>query len=103
MLPGGHRDPAPLIGDIGLHGHQIGVVDVLAQPLQIGGWRPEGTAKDAVEALVSTLTFLGDTAIWVLICVAPIALILGVPGFYVGRAILRRRRAKNEDGVQESE
>jgi hypothetical protein len=76
------------------------IPDVLAQPLQIGGWRPEGTAKDAVETLVSTLTFIGDAAIWLLICVVPIVLLLGVPGFYVWRTI-RRRRRENEKQVPE--
>jgi hypothetical protein len=72
------------------------IPDVLAQPLQIGGWRPEGTAKDAIEALVSTLTFIGDAAIWLVICIAPIALLLGVPGYFIGRSVVRRRRAKKE-------
>jgi hypothetical protein len=79
------------------------IPDVLAQPLQIGGWRPEGTAKDAIETLVSTLTFLGDAAIWLLICVAPIALLLGIPGFFIGRSVIRRRRAKPEQAPAESE
>jgi hypothetical protein len=79
------------------------IPDVLAQPLQIGGWRPEGTAKDAIETLVSTLTFLGDAGIWLVICVAPIALLLGVPGYFIGRTILRRRRAKAQEGLEEDQ
>jgi len=79
------------------------IPDVLAQPLQIGGWRPEGTAKDALETLVNTLTVLGDATIWLLICIGPIALLLGVPGYYVGRTIIRRRRTKEEKRVEESE
>jgi hypothetical protein len=68
--------------------------DEAARPLQIGRWQPEGTAKAAVEALISALKFLGDTAIWTLICIAPIALILGVPGYFALRAILRHRRKR---------
>jgi hypothetical protein len=69
---------------------------VLAQPLQIGGWRPQGTAKDALEALITTLQHLADFGIWLVICVLPIALIFGIPGFFIVRSILRRRRSKKE-------
>jgi hypothetical protein len=70
--------------------------DEAARPLQIGRWQPEGTAKAAVQALISALKFLGNTAIWTLICIAPIALILGVPGYFALRAILRYRKKKVE-------
>jgi len=69
------------------------IPDVAAQPLEIGGWRPEGTVKDAFTALIQGLRFLGDAAIWVLICVLPIGLISGVPTYYIGRTIRRRRQA----------
>ena len=69
------------------------IPDAAAQPLQIGGWRPEGTVKDAFSALIQGLRTLGDVAIWALICVLPIGLILGVPGYFGGRAIRRRRQA----------
>jgi hypothetical protein len=68
------------------------IPDVAAQPLQIGGWRPEGTAKDALTTLVRTLQFLGDAAIWLVICVLPIGLLFGIPGYFVVRGIIRRRR-----------
>jgi hypothetical protein len=67
------------------------IPDVAAQPLQIGGWRPEGTAKDALTTLVRTLQFLGDATIWLVICVLPIGLLFGIPGFFVIRGIVRRR------------
>ena len=60
------------------------IPDELAQPLEIGGWRPEGTAKQALEALIQTLQFLADAGIWLAICALPIALLLGVPGFFIG-------------------
>ncbi len=69
------------------------IPDVAAQPLEIGGWRPEGTVKDAFTALIQGLRTLGDAAIWVLICVLPIGLILGVPGYFAARAMRRRRAA----------
>ncbi|MFP3853702.1 MAG: DUF4349 domain-containing protein [Anaerolineales bacterium] len=68
------------------------IPDVAAQPLQIGRWTPEGTAREAVEALVGALQFLGDAAIWGVICVVPVALIVGLPLYLAGRAIWHRRK-----------
>jgi hypothetical protein len=78
------------------------IPDELAQPLSIGGWRPEGTAKDAVEALINTLQFLADAGIWLVICVAPILLLLGVPGYFIGRSVHRRRRKGNAQESKEN-
>lgn len=68
------------------------IPDAAAQPLQIAGWRPEGTAKAAVEALIRALQFLADAGIWAVICMLPIALIFGVPGYFIIRGIVRRRK-----------
>jgi hypothetical protein len=73
------------------------IPDIAAQPLQIGRWQPQGTAKAAVEALINALQFLGDAIIWGLICVVPVGVILGLPAWFVVRAILRRRKAKGND------
>ena len=43
------------------------VLDALAGPIEEGGGRPEGTVRQAVEALVGTLRFLGDGLIWVVV------------------------------------
>jgi FtsZ-binding cell division protein ZapB len=77
------------------------IPDELAQPLSIGGWRPQGTAKDAVEALINTLQFLVDAGIWLVICVAPILILLGVPGFFIGRSVFRRRRKSQIQSIEE--
>lgn len=69
------------------------IADAAAQPLQIAGWHPEGTAKAAVEALIRALQFLADAGIWAVICIVPIGLILGLPAYFVIRAIRRRRKA----------
>jgi len=68
--------------------------DVADQPLQIGSWRPEGTAKDALEDLVRALQDLGDLLIRFGICGVPFLLIFGLPAWLVIRAILRRRAKK---------
>jgi len=77
------------------------IPDELAQPLSIGGWRPQGTAKDAVEALINALQFLVDVGIYLVICIAPILLLLGVPGFLIGRSIIRRRRENQAQPTEE--
>jgi len=76
------------------------VPDEVSQPVEIGGWRPEGVAKDAVEALASTLQAVGTAAIWGGIFCLPLALLVGVPLFFIGRTVYRRRqRGRDADNV----
>ncbi len=70
------------------------IPDELSQPIEIGGWQPEGVAKDAIEALVTALQGLADALIWGGIFCLPLALLVGIPLFFVGRFFYRRRRAK---------
>lgn len=70
--------------------------DIAAQPVQVAGWQPTGVAKEAVEALIGTLQGLATFAIWLAIYILPIALIIGVPAWLVGRFIWRRRRRQEE-------
>jgi hypothetical protein len=77
------------------------IPDAAAQPLQIAGWRPEGTAKAAVEALIQALQFLADAGIWAVICVVPIGLIIGVPAYFIIRSIRRRRKAAKPKTAEE--
>ena len=79
------------------------IPDVAAQPLQIGNWKPQGTAKAAIEALVRALQFLGDAAIWAILCVLPVGIIFGVPLYFVVRAIARRRRAAKAKAPEASQ
>ncbi len=80
-------------------------VDLLAdeavQPLTIGGWQPVGVAKAALQALINTLKFLADAAIWIVIYLLPVALILFVPLWLVVRSI-RRRRARRRQAASGS-
>ena len=68
--------------------------DALAQPIVVGSWRPEGTAREAFLALLNALKALGDILIWTGICILPVALLVGVPAFLVVRLALSRRRKK---------
>jgi hypothetical protein len=71
--------------------------DVVSQPLKIGRWQPEGTAKAALEALLNVLRFLADAAIVIAILIAPVLFLLAIPFWLLRRLILRRRarRAAN--------
>jgi hypothetical protein len=73
------------------------IPDELAQPIQVGGWHPEGTLRKAFESLVRVLQFLVDAAIVIVVLVIPVLAAIAVP--VVGlillvRAIVRRRRAR---------
>ncbi len=52
-------------------------------PLTIGGWKPVGVARDAVQALIDVLKFLGNLSIWLVIFVLPLVLI----GYLVFRLV----------------
>ena len=65
--------------------------DVVSQPLKIGRWQPEGTAKDAVQALINVLRFLADALIVIVILILPVLFLLSIPVWIVRRLILRRR------------
>ncbi len=74
--------------------------DALAQPIQVKGWRPSGTARQAIEALISVLQFFVDAFIVIVLLIFPVLLIIAAPIagiIYVIRAILRRRRARKKD------
>ncbi len=49
------------------------------QPLEIGGWQPVGTARDAVQALIDTLKVLGNITIWLLLYALPVGLVIFLP------------------------
>jgi len=63
------------------------------QPIEIGGWEPQGTAARAVEALINAAKFVGDAVIWFGIFCLPFLLPLGVAVYFFVR-FLRKRKAK---------
>lgn len=68
--------------------------DELNQPIEIGGWEPQGIAKDALESLISAAQFLISVLIWLVIFFLPLGVVVVLPLWFVGRWIRRRRRAK---------
>ena len=68
--------------------------DVLAQPIEVGGWRPEGVARDAILALVDTLQVIASALIWLAIYALPVLLIIGIPLWLLFRLVRRQRRRR---------
>lgn len=76
--------------------------DALNQPVTIGRWQPEGTAKTAIEALISALQWLIDALIVIVLFVLPLLLVIVGPVYLFIRFLLKRR-AKRKSRTQESE
>ena len=68
------------------------IPDALSQPIAIGGWQPQGVAKDALESLVRAFQGLATAVIWIGLYILPLALVIGLPVFVVLRFIARRLR-----------
>lgn len=74
-------------------------VELIAQasvqpPLTIGSWQPGGVARDAVQALINALKFMGNALIWLGLFCFPIFIILGIPAFFIWRGVRRWRKSR---------
>lgn len=76
--------------------------DALAQPLEVGGWRPTGVVRDAFSALITALQGLATILIWVVITLVPLALIVLLPIAAIFFFIRRRRRSSSAPEAVES-
>jgi hypothetical protein len=72
------------------------IPDALARPLVVAGWRPTGTAANAVRTLVKTLQFIVDAAIWIIIYALPTLAVIAIPFFILWMIWRRWRRRKKE-------
>ncbi len=79
------------------------IPDVVAQPLDIGGWRPVGVARDAVELLIQSLQALVNVLIYLAICGVPFFLILVLPAWLGVRSLRRRRRMAKQAEAKATE
>jgi hypothetical protein len=77
--------------------------DELAQPIEVGGWRLGGAAREAVEALLGALQGLARIVVWIVIFIVPLALVILLPLAILARLALRRMgRRSQRDAVDES-
>jgi len=67
------------------------IPDILSQPIAGTGWRPSETVANALRSLLSTVRFIANAAIWVVLYVLPVAVVVLVP-FTIVWLIWRRRR-----------
>ena len=74
------------------------VANESVRPLTVGGWEPQGVAKQAVQALIDTLKGLANVVIWLIIYVTPVLLALfivfGLPILLLVLWIRSRRRRR---------
>jgi hypothetical protein len=78
--------------------------DALMQPVVVGKWRPQGTARDAIRMLLRALQFLADAAIVIVLLVLPILIVIAIPitGLVLlVRALVRRRKRRKAEREQE--
>lgn len=71
--------------------------DVMAQPLETGGWNLPLTVRSAVETLLNVLEFFVKTLIYIVIVVLPALILVALPIFGIFllvRWLVRRRRHK---------
>lgn len=75
--------------------------DELSRPVEVAGWRPQGTAKRAIEALIEVFQWLFDALIWIVLVVLPVLIFVGLVIFGIikllGLIFRPRRRAKTEE------
>jgi len=79
--------------------------DELSQPIEIVGWRPQGTVKRAVEALIETFQFLVEALIWIVLLVVPVLAFVAFVIFVLIRVLRAifgrgRRRSKKQTAAE---
>lgn len=67
--------------------------DAASRPIDLPGWQPGSTARNAVEVLVEFLQGVVDFLIVFVISILPALLIIGGPVYLVVRWFIKRRRA----------
>lgn len=67
-----------------------------SQPITVAGWQPKGIARDAVQALLNFFRGLVNFLIWLGIFVLPIAIVIGLPLYFLVRWLVRRSKARKQ-------
>lgn len=74
------------------------VPDEGVRPVEVAGWRPQGTVLRAIESLIKTFQWLIDVFLWVILWIVPVLGFIGlvIYGFIrVLRWLFFRRKSKN--------
>jgi len=70
------------------------------QPINIGGWEPQGVAKEALQTLIRAYQTIADAAIWLVVFCLPIALPIGIVAFFVIRGIRKMNKKRKGQIVE---
>ncbi len=72
--------------------------DAVSQPVEVAGWRPQGTMKRAIEALIRTFQWIVDVLLWIILYIAPVLIVVGIVVFIafklLGLVLGGRRKKK---------
>ena len=69
-------------------------------PLTVAGWQPSGVARDALQALLDFGKGLVNFLIWLVILVVPIALVFGIPIYFLVRWLKRRSASRKQAAME---
>ncbi|MGC9349051.1 MAG: DUF4349 domain-containing protein [Anaerolineae bacterium] len=64
------------------------IPDALSRPVEVAGWRPQGTVKRAIEMLIEIFQFLLDALIWIILVVVPVLAFIGLVIYGVIRLLM---------------
>lgn len=70
------------------------IPNIATKPIEVGGWKPEGVAKQAIEDTVRFLQDFTDGLIYFGIARLPFLLLIGLPAFFIGRVAWKRMNKK---------
>lgn len=69
------------------------VAEASLKPIEIGGWKPAGAAREALQALINAAQGFGTFLIWFAIAWLPFLIPLGLIAYFIIKAV-RKGRAK---------
>ncbi|MDP2977193.1 MAG: hypothetical protein Q8N45_13410, partial [Anaerolineales bacterium] len=73
------------------------IAEATIKPIEIGGWKPQGVARDAVQTLINFMQGFVNFLIWLVLFILPMLVLVLLPFFliFLGiRAVVRKNRAK---------
>jgi len=80
--------------------------DELLEPIDVGGWRPQGTAREAVRLLLRTLQVFADVAIVFVLYILPVLIVIAIPVTILVltiRGLVRRAKRRKREKAKETE
>lgn len=73
------------------------MAEASVQPINIGGWEPQGAVRRAFQNLIRAYQSIVDGLIWIVIFFLPIAIPIGLVVYFVVRAIRKANRKRKAE------